>query len=76
MLHGLIPASYILLCLFRNGGILPPLAAKLHKDNIGKVLDETLEKAGVKMEDIDAIATTVKPGNYHFTDNFKVLNIW
>lgn len=46
----------------KNGGIIPPLASDLHRNNIEKVVDNALQSANMSVNDIDAIATTVKPG--------------
>ncbi|XP_012261200.2 tRNA N6-adenosine threonylcarbamoyltransferase, mitochondrial [Athalia rosae] len=45
-----------------NGGIIPPLAGELHRQCITKVVEEALVSAGLKLKNIDAIASTVKPG--------------
>ncbi|CAG7837783.1 unnamed protein product [Allacma fusca] len=45
-----------------HGGIIPPIARHLHEQNIGRIIREATDKANVSLEDIDAIATTVKPG--------------
>ena len=45
-----------------NGGIIPPLARDLHVKHIDDVVCSTLDSAGLKMQDIDAIAVTSKPG--------------
>jgi len=44
------------------GGVVPEIASRYHTKNIGYVLDETLEKANVKLEGLDAIAVTTGPG--------------
>lgn len=44
------------------GGILPPVAQAVHRDYIEKVVAESLRKADVKFEDLDAIAVTNRPG--------------
>ncbi|KOB71010.1 putative tRNA N6-adenosine threonylcarbamoyltransferase, mitochondrial [Operophtera brumata] len=46
----------------RNGGIIPDVAQDLHRANIEPVVSQTLEKAQLSMEDISAIAVTLKPG--------------
>lgn len=46
----------------RNGGIIPDVAQDLHRANIEPVVSQTLEKAQISMEDISAIAVTLKPG--------------
>ncbi|XP_012170159.2 probable tRNA N6-adenosine threonylcarbamoyltransferase, mitochondrial [Bombus terrestris] len=44
------------------GGIIPSVARVLHKNNITKTCENALRAANLKLKDIDAIATTVKPG--------------
>lgn len=44
------------------GGVVPEIASRHHVKNITMVLAECLEKAHMKMEDIDAIAITYGPG--------------
>lgn len=44
------------------GGIIPPVARDLHEKHIGNVVNLALQRASVKVQDLDAIATTVKPG--------------
>lgn len=44
------------------GGVVPEIASRLHINNITLVLEETLVKANMKMEDMDAIAVTYSPG--------------
>lgn len=44
------------------GGIIPPIARKLHEANIENVVTTAMKESGVKYQDIDAIAVTVKPG--------------
>lgn len=44
------------------GGVVPEIASRNHVKNITMVLDECLEKANMKMEQIDAIAITYGPG--------------
>lgn len=44
------------------GGIQPPLAYELHKQNIDGVVKSALANASVDVKDVSAIATTVKPG--------------
>lgn len=46
----------------KYGGIVPDLARREHEANIGKVFDLAMEKAGVKIEDIDYISATYGPG--------------
>ncbi|CAH0556660.1 unnamed protein product [Brassicogethes aeneus] len=45
-----------------NGGIIPPIAQDLHRQNIENVVNEAYRQSGVSFKDIDAIATTIKPG--------------
>ena len=44
------------------GGVVPEIASRSHVENITIVIDECLEKANMKMEDMDAIAVTYGPG--------------
>jgi len=46
----------------KYGGVMPELASRLHCENVLFVLDEALNKAKVKLEDIDAFAFTRGPG--------------
>lgn len=46
----------------RHGGIIPPIAGDLHKKNIEEVVNKAMAQAGVTLGELDAIATTVKPG--------------
>lgn len=44
------------------GGVVPELASREHLEKIEPIVDEALERAGVKFSDIDAIAVTQGPG--------------
>ncbi len=44
------------------GGVVPELASRAHQQNIIPVVDQAIKQAGIKMEDIDAIAFTKGPG--------------
>jgi N6-L-threonylcarbamoyladenine synthase len=44
------------------GGVVPELAARRHLETIQTVLDRALEKAGVGLADLDALAVTRGPG--------------
>lgn len=46
----------------KYGGVMPEIASRLHAENISIVLHEALEKANVKLEEIDAFAVTRGPG--------------
>ena len=46
----------------KYGGVVPEVASRNHVQNITMVLDECLEKANMKIDDIDAIAVTYGPG--------------
>ncbi|XP_046688848.1 probable tRNA N6-adenosine threonylcarbamoyltransferase, mitochondrial isoform X3 [Homalodisca vitripennis] len=45
-----------------HGGIIPPVARDLHKAAIQNVVKKALDAANMKIADVDAIATTLKPG--------------
>lgn len=44
------------------GGVVPEIASRQHVKNITMVIDECLQKANMKMEEMDAIAVTYGPG--------------
>ena len=44
------------------GGVVPEIASRMHTENITLVLEDALNKANMKIEDIDAIAVTYAPG--------------
>lgn len=50
-----------ILC-FSFGGIVPPIAQAMHRENITAVCEKALRSANMRLCDIDAVATTVKPG--------------
>ena len=45
-----------------HGGVIPELASRLHMEKIGIIVQTALDKAGVILADIDAVAVTSKPG--------------
>lgn len=54
---------YMLKYIFlSNGGIIPPIAQDLHRKHIEGVVHQAIQSSGVSFNEIDAIATTVKPG--------------
>ncbi|MCX8453292.1 tRNA (adenosine(37)-N6)-threonylcarbamoyltransferase complex transferase subunit TsaD [Paenarthrobacter ureafaciens] len=46
----------------RFGGVIPEIASRAHLDAFVPTLQESLQEAGVTLEDIDAIAVTSGPG--------------
>lgn len=44
------------------GGVVPEIASRKHLDKIIYVIEEALKEAGVKKEELDAIAVTYNPG--------------
>ena len=44
------------------GGVVPEIASRMHVENITLVLEETLNKANITMNEITAIAVTYGPG--------------
>ena len=46
----------------KYGGVVPEIASRNHIENITLVIEDTLNKAGMTMEQIDAIAVTNGPG--------------
>ena len=43
------------------GGVVPEIASRMHTENITMVLEDTLKKANMTMDDIDAVAVTYSP---------------
>ena len=46
----------------RFGGVVPELASRHHVEDISLVIEEAMDKANIRFEDIDAIAVTEGPG--------------
>ena len=46
----------------RYGGVVPEIASRNHVDCITTVINEALEQANVKLDDIDLVAATYGPG--------------
>jgi len=46
----------------RYGGVVPELASRRHIENIYPVVQEALDRAGITLDDLDAIAVTTGPG--------------
>lgn len=46
----------------KTGGIIPTVAQRLHRENIGRVVQEAMERSGITQSQLSAVATTVKPG--------------
>lgn len=44
------------------GGVVPEIASRNHIENITIVIEDALEQANIKMDEIDAIAVTYGPG--------------
>lgn len=44
------------------GGVVPEIASRKHIEKINQVVEEALKKAGVTLEEIDAVAVTYGPG--------------
>src|SRR5690554_894028 len=44
------------------GGVVPELASRAHQQNIVPVVHQALKEAGVKVEEVDAVAYTRGPG--------------
>ena len=44
------------------GGVVPELASRAHQQHIVPVVDQAIQKAGIRLEDLDAIAFTRGPG--------------
>ncbi len=46
----------------RFGGVVPEIASRAHVERILPVIHETLEQAGVSLQDLDAVAVANRPG--------------
>ena len=46
----------------RFGGVVPEVASRAHVERILPVINETLEKANLKLSDLDAVAVATTPG--------------
>lgn len=46
----------------KYGGVVPEIASRMHTEAITLVLEDCLEKAHMKIEDMDAVAVTYAPG--------------
>ncbi|XP_044776682.1 probable tRNA N6-adenosine threonylcarbamoyltransferase, mitochondrial [Neomonachus schauinslandi] len=46
----------------KTGGIVPPVAQQLHRENIRRIVQEALSASKVSPSELSAITTTVKPG--------------
>jgi N6-L-threonylcarbamoyladenine synthase len=46
----------------KYGGIVPEVASRMHQENISIVVDTALNDAGVRLDQLDAIACTAGPG--------------
>ncbi|MDA7750062.1 tRNA (adenosine(37)-N6)-threonylcarbamoyltransferase complex transferase subunit TsaD [Candidatus Pelagibacter sp.] len=44
------------------GGVVPELAARSHMQKIDLITKKAIDESGIKMEDIDAVASTAGPG--------------
>ncbi|XP_076277566.1 threonyl-carbamoyl synthesis 4 [Lasioglossum baleicum] len=44
------------------GGIIPSVAGSLHRNNVTRVCEDAFRSANLKLQDITAVAATVKPG--------------
>ncbi|KAM6175160.1 tRNA N6-adenosine threonylcarbamoyltransferase, mitochondrial [Erethizon dorsatum] len=46
----------------KTGGIIPPVAQQLHRENIQRIVQEALSASRISPNELSAIATTIKPG--------------
>lgn len=46
----------------RFGGVVPEVASRRHVENVAFVVNEALQKAGVALDDLSAVAVTYGPG--------------
>ena len=64
LIDGIVRSNVIASQLFHEkyGGVVPELASRAHMKLIVPIVSEAMEKAGVKKDDLDAIAATYGPG--------------
>ena len=46
----------------KYGGVVPEIASRKHVELIIPVIDQAVEEAGMRLEELDAIAVTYGPG--------------
>ena len=46
----------------KYGGVVPELACRAHLENVDGVIQEAMRRAGVRADDLDAVAVTDRPG--------------
>lgn len=46
----------------RFGGVVPEIASRHHVDQITVIIEEAVDQAGIRLDDIDAVAVTEGPG--------------
>lgn len=46
----------------KYGGVVPEIASRNHILSVTQVIEEAIEKAGIKKEDLSAVCATVRPG--------------
>lgn len=46
----------------KYGGVVPEIASRNHILSVTQVIEEAIEKAGIKKEDLSAVCATVQPG--------------
>ncbi|HYE09798.1 MAG TPA: tRNA (adenosine(37)-N6)-threonylcarbamoyltransferase complex transferase subunit TsaD, partial [Patescibacteria group bacterium] len=44
------------------GGVVPEVASRKHLENVNIIVQEAMQQAGMKLEEIDAVAVTSGPG--------------
>jgi N6-L-threonylcarbamoyladenine synthase len=44
------------------GGVVPEVASRKHLENVNIIVQEAMQQAGIKLEEIDAVAVTSGPG--------------
>ena len=45
-----------------HGGVVPEVASRDHVRHVSRVVERALVEAGVRLDDVDAIAVTARPG--------------
>ena len=60
LISGVIASQVDMHALY--GGVVPEIASRMHVQALDPLLDQTLSRAGMTMDDIDAVAVTYGPG--------------
>ena len=46
----------------RYGGVVPEIACRAHVEAVVPIIDQAVERAGIRLDELDAVAVTTRPG--------------